>query len=104
MANEKSFFGNNDKLNPFPDMSKQQQRADQTNRILEFVKKKQPISLWDLEKATRTKHTTLFFIMRDLEFAGIVYSKTKINENNRMVRLYFAADENKKIGDKNEMG
>jgi len=94
-----SFFCDKNKLNTFQNNSKQQQKADQTNRILDILKVKQPISLYDLEKVTNTPHTTLFFIMRDMEFAGLVYSKMIINNSNRNVRL-FSTTKNFRVSEK----
>ena len=63
-------------------------KADHTNFILEILRQNQPISLYDLEKLTATPHSTLFYIMRDMEFAGLVYSKKHITKQNRIVRLF----------------
>jgi len=77
------------KLNPQANLLKLQSKAEHTNFILEVIKQNQPISLYDLEKKTDTPHTTLFFICRDMEFAGLVYSKKKINDQNRIIRLFY---------------
>lgn len=72
-------------------ISKAQARAEKTNNLIEVIRVNQPISLWDLEKITKIPHSTLFYILRDLEFANVVYSKLKINEFNRAVRIFYTA-------------
>lgn len=71
--------------------SKEQQKADKINNLIEAIRVNQPISIWDLEKITNTPHATLYYILRSLEFADVVYSKLKINESNRAVRIFYTA-------------
>lgn len=67
-----------------------QKAVNATNELLDSVRKLQPITLWDLSKKTGVPRTTLFYKIRDLEFANLIYSKIIVNSKNRTVRMIFS--------------
>jgi len=70
-------------------LNKSQERVDEVNFVIDFLRKKSPISLWDLSKEIQMSHSKLYYLIRDLEFAGVVFTKIRLNENNRSVRLVY---------------
>ena len=75
----------------------EQERTDEINLLIDYIREHQPISMWALAKVMGIPNTTLYYKIRDLEFAGVIYSKIIINEYNRAVRMIYC---NKK-GEKN---
>lgn len=68
------------------------------NDILKCISKYEPISIYDLEKKTGVNRNTLYYLLRHLEFVGIIKSKVKINQSNRKVRLiYINKNSNSKL-------
>ena len=72
-------------------VTKAQEKADKIRNLIDAIRINQPVSLWDLEKITNTPHSTLFYILRDLEFSGAVWSRIKINDSNRAVRIFYTS-------------
>lgn len=88
LGNDNPIFLENDKSDTYLIRPKQQQKADLTNYILDVVREKQPISVWDLEKITGKPHSTIFECLKNMEFIGLVYSRMIVNEKNRKIRLF----------------
>lgn len=92
---------NNPKQNAFfsnPRMFSIHKKVNPTE-VLEFIKVNSPISIWDLSKKLNINRNTIYYLMRDLEFAGLIYSKLKINKSNHRVRMIYY---NKKVKRENE--
>lgn len=68
---------------------KSEERVQEINTLIDFIRKHSPISIWDLAKQTKHSHSKLYYILRDLEFAGVVHSKIQLNKNNRSVRMVY---------------
>lgn len=75
------FFSN---LNMF-NISENSNRTD----ILEYIKTHSPISIWDLVKQLKINRNTLYFAIRDFEFAGLIKTKLKMSKQNRKVRIIY---------------
>ena len=69
------------------------------NAILDYIKQNQPVSCWKLCKTLNIPNSSLYYKIRDLEFAGLIYSKVVVNEKNRTERLLYSIT---KTGDNNE--
>jgi predicted transcriptional regulator len=81
MSEEKDFFSNGDMFK----VSKKTNPAE----VLEFIKSNTPISVWDICKKLNLNRNTAYYLLRDLEFAGLISSKLKVNEHNRKVRIVY---------------
>lgn len=78
------------KDNPSKTFQKQEERkAEEVNNIIEYLKENSPISIWNLAKELNISHSKVYYILRDLEFAGVIFSKMHKNKSNRMERLIF---------------
>ena len=84
---DQTFFSNSDMFNIAKNVS--------STEILEFIKNKYPISIWDISKKLDINRNQLYYVLRNLEFAGVIKSKIVVNENNRNVRMIYY---NKKQG------
>jgi len=83
----KDFFIEDNPSNIF--LNKSQERVQEINLIINNIRKFAPISIWDLAKKLQISNSKLYYILRDLEFAGVIFSKVKLNENNRSVRMIY---------------
>jgi hypothetical protein len=52
--------------------------------------------MWELSKKVSMSSSKLYYLIRDLEFAGVILTKIKLNENNRSERIIFISKEGKK--------
>lgn len=86
---DQPFFKNVDSSITSP--KSDEKRVDEMNELLDFIKKSQPISLWDLSKKTGIPNSTLYYKLRDMTFAGLIYSKIIITPQNRTKRLIYSA-------------
>ena len=68
-----------------------EEKAKEMGILIAYIKKHQPVSMWKLAKETDIPNSSLFYKIRDLTFAGVVYSKLKVNENGHPVRLIYTA-------------
>lgn len=86
---ENTFFldGNHSTTSPKP----KQERVNEINEIVDYIKEHQPITLWELSKAKGIPNSTLYYKIRDLEFAGLIFSKIVLNDKNRNVRVLYSA-------------
>jgi len=57
--------------------------------VLEFIKGASPVSVWIICKKLELNRNTAYYLIRDLEFAGLIYTKLKTNEHNRKVRIVY---------------
>lgn len=80
---------------------KDYQKSEKVNSILKLVQDNKGISCWDIEKILNIPHSSAYYILRDLQHAQSVFSKIKINSENRTVRLFFAAKSKNKVKVKN---
>lgn len=62
------------------------------NEVLEFIKNNSPLSLYDLNKKLGLNKNLIYYLIRHLEFLGIVYTKLKVNQSNRKIRLVYYND------------
>lgn len=83
----KTFSFNSDPSNTF--QRRTVERVTEVNNLIDFVRKHSPISIWDLGKETGISHSKLYYLLRDLEFSGVIYSKILTNEKNRVVRMIY---------------
>lgn len=70
-------------------LKKSQDKSEVVKEILELVQKEQGISLWKLSKILPYSHSKIYYLLRDLEFSGAIYSKIKTNKMNRSERVIF---------------
>lgn len=87
----KTFFSNGDPSNTF--QKRTVERVTEVNNLIDFIRKHSPISIWDLGKETGISHSKLYYLLRDLEFSGVIYSKILTNEKNRVVRMVYVKTE-----------
>ncbi len=76
--------------NPSTTLQDTPKKVADMNTILNYIKQNQPISCWKLTKALNIPNSSLYYKIRDLEFAGLIYSKIVINEMNRTERLLYS--------------
>lgn len=79
--------------------NKFEHRTEEVNFVIDIIRKKSPISIWDLCKEINMSHSKVYYLIRDLEFAGVVFTKVKLNQNNRSVRMIYIS---KKMRRKND--
>lgn len=89
-SNERKNFNNNPS-NIF--QNKTEEKVIEVNHLIESIKRLSPISIWKLAEATNMSHSKLYYILRDLEFAGVIFSKIRLNENNRSERVIYIGRE-----------
>lgn len=67
-----------------------QEKADEVNSILDYIKENRGITIWKLSKVFPISRSKIFYICRDLEFSGAIYSKISTNSDNRQERKLYA--------------
>ncbi len=77
--------------------SKEQLKADKIDKLLETIKKLQPIAIYDLIDVLNMPETTIRMMLVDLERAGAVYSELKISKLNHSKRYFYSADSQEKL-------
>ena len=65
------------------------------NLLLDLMRLTAPITVYKLYKITGFAYTSLKAIVREFEFVGLVYSVTKINENNQAYKEYYMKEDKK---------
>lgn len=65
------------------------------NEILDFIKKNAPITKYELSKKLRIAYTTIYSIIREFEFAGLIKTKIVLGDNNRSHALICLEEERK---------
>lgn len=91
-SKEKEFFVESNLLNTFKNVD--------AVKVIEYVKIHEPVSIWTISKELGVNRNSLYYLLKHLEFVGVVKSKISVNKMNRCVRLIYY---NKKNGsDKNE--
>jgi len=78
---EEGFFKNPDMFNVY--------KKTNPVEVLEFIKLNSPISIWDLTKKLDINRNTLYSILRDFQFSGLIRSELITNEHNRHVRMIY---------------
>lgn len=91
-----TFFCENNPSKIF--LNKSQERVAEVNLLIDLIRKHSPISIWKLTELVSMSHSKLYYLLRDLEFAGVVFSKIRLNENNRSERVIYIKREVKKDG------
>jgi len=76
-------------------LNKSEEKVKEVNSLIDKIRELSPISVWDLARETKTSHSKLYNILRDLEFAGVIFSKVRLNQNNRSVRLIYIREAEK---------
>ena len=66
------------------------------NEVIDYIKLHSPISLYNLHKELGLNKNLIYYLIRHFEFLGVVYTKLKINDSNRKIRLVYY---NKKISE-----
>ena len=83
------FFYNSHVFNPHQKLN--------ATELLEFIKSNSPITIWDICKKLELNRNTVYFMLRDFEFAGLIYSHVSKNKSNRYVRtIYYNKKQSKK--------
>lgn len=88
---ESDFFCKNNPSNIFLNQSKE--RIEEVNLLIDKIRELSPISIWDLCKKVSMSRSKLFYLIRDLEFAGVIFTRILLNKNNRSSRIIFIRDE-----------
>ena len=68
---------------------KDEEKVREVNLVIDKIKELSPISIWDLSKELPFSNSKLYYLIRDLEFAGVIYTKIRLNENNRASRIIY---------------
>lgn len=89
-STNKNFFLNRNPSGIFE--NKSEEKVGEVNLIIDKIREKSPISVWDLAKELEISHSKLYYILRDLEFAGVIYSKVRLNKNNRSARMIYISN------------
>lgn len=97
-STENDFFKDTNPSKIF--LNKSQERIEEINYIIDVIRETYPISIWDLCKKINVSHSKLYYILRDLEFAGVILSKVKLNDNNRSVRIIYISNKLKESNKK----
>ena len=64
-------------------------------RVYEYLKTlDKAISVWDLGKELNIPYSTMFYIIRNLEFANLIETITTTNKFNRAVKYVFLPGQN----------
>jgi predicted transcriptional regulator len=74
-------------------------RVVDTNILLDYIREHQPVSMWAISKSLEIPNSSLYYRLRDLEFAGVIFSKIITNDKNRQVRMIYSSSKKKKTGD-----
>jgi len=69
--------------------------------LIEIIKTYSPINIWDILKKIKINRNTLYFMLRDFEFAGLIKTRMKINEHNRKIRLIYYNQKTKEEAESN---
>lgn len=77
-------------------------RLEKSHRVFDYLMEiKRPISLWDLSKELHMPNSTIYYIIRDLEFANMVKTRISISKNNRAIRIVYIPKKLRKENAKN---
>jgi len=68
------------------------------NLLLDLIRATAPITIYKLHKLTGFAYTSIKAAVREFEFCGLIYSVTKINENNQAYKSYYITEEEKSNG------
>lgn len=96
VSSKKDFFSQNNPSNIF--LNKAEEKTTEVNSLIDEIRKSSPISIWDLGEKLKgiMSPSKLYYLIRDLEFAGVVFTKVKLNKNNRSSRMIYISKERKK--------
>ena len=93
-CNESPIFLNSNQSNIYK--NKTEEKVREINFIINEIRNHSPIAMWDLCSLVSVSHSKLYYVIRDLEFAGVVYTKVKLNKNNRSSRMVYISKGDKK--------
>lgn len=71
-------------------LKKNVEKVKEINFLIDIIRANAPISMWELSKKTNISNSKLYYLIRDLEFSGVIHSKIRLNENNRSERVIFS--------------
>lgn len=58
-------------------------------RLLEFIKQNSPVSIWDISKRLNINRNSLYFILRNFQYAGLITSKIRMKSHRPTRIIYY---------------